>query len=169
MIKNSDGTERAGITRRFPLGTKGIRNHLISSRPIRRRPKERLLKQLRRIERAALYAAWVLMISRITSTTRSSSSSNGELEIHRSEIEIGNVFKQEIIVSVAEKGKGIVYSFIAPYTMEEHFLGLPNKHGQAVAEHLLKLSDVAISISIEERSDVTSAVEELILLLKANI
>ncbi|TNC80790.1 MAG: hypothetical protein C9356_11750 [Oleiphilus sp.] len=44
--------------------------------------------------------------------------------------------KEPIRVGIRAKGKGEIDSFIAEYTMREHFDALPEKHGAKVAEEV---------------------------------
>ena len=61
-----------------------------------------------------------------------------------------SVYKKAVLINVALKGHGKVDSFIANYTMLEHFQRLPSKHGHSYAANHLKFTDFSYCVTPTE-------------------
>lgn len=61
--------------------------------------------------------------------------------------------KEPLRISVSKKDAGEVSSFISEYTMHEHFDGIPERHGVAVARYVEEIREGNYIVSIHPLPD----------------
>lgn len=68
--------------------------------------------------------------------------------------------KIELLISIAQKGKGTTHTFTDFYTMREHFNGKPIEDGKAVAAEKYPNEDYIVQVSPLDNPELEKAVAE---------